>query len=632
MLFGQFLAPLYPFAKTLCDLAREPFKPHMSTTLSAAFDVYCSLIQSVCQRVNAVLGRDDKDWQMLNSCPPCQYQLKQDLPLEVRMIVEIDRKNSLRLVERRGDAALEPLREGEEEGATRLGPPKEQRDPWVSGGDYFLPREEVNLWVKEAWQDRRAEQIPSGVPSSIHAIHVHGKGSAALEWGRETNWEIGMCIRLWMQARKANLLPMVGLMHGYAHECLCQLLFLMLYIAGMGLEDGEGCEHYFSMMNALAGITQHMSVFHCHQAIAEVAYAHDHLEMYANVSRFIYNNYCQALEIMGTRNALSQSMIQAGIQVENFFEWLEEEGNYLQSLTRTAPSEMLEMEYFLKLESLTACQGCLQNIQDFWKAYKVSGNNAVTTRNTETKHRNEQENECKLIANVQALEGRLGVTSRWKEGSEEWVAAKMLVKECEYRKVLDKLEGLLVARIFEMTRLKVAGTGYKMRKHLANALKSQLKSIQAAIEACNSTAHALSPPSESELTRLHTEIWKMVTYMEDKEDTIRLAAERVGSSDPALALQIQLQGNMHSWFNCIHWQRFWAITKLKGFRRENMVHFCHGTLVMVQDWVEMDTTEDVDMGSIGEHDGKIEPDLLHAVDERSITQEVERVMYAVEDD
>lgn len=150
----------------------------------------------------------------------------------------------------------------------------------------------------------------------------------------------------------ACFLPMIGLLHGFAHIRLCQLLFLMLYIAGTGLEDGEGCERYFSIMNALAAVTRHMSIFHHRQAIAEVVYAHDHLETYANVSRFIYNNYRQLLEILGTRNALSQSMVQAGIRAENFFEWLEEEGNYLCSLTRTPPSETLEMEYYLKLESL----------------------------------------------------------------------------------------------------------------------------------------------------------------------------------------------------------------------------------------------------------------------------------------
>lgn len=44
-------------------------------------------------------------------------------------------------------------------------------------------------------------------------------------------------------------------------------------------------------------------------------------------------------------------------------------------------------------------------------------------------------------------------------GSDEWKAAKQCVAEREYRKALDKLEGLLVARIFEMSRLNVAGTG-----------------------------------------------------------------------------------------------------------------------------------------------------------------------------
>lgn len=173
-----------------------------------------------------------------------------------------------------------------------------------------------------------------------------------------------------------------------------------------------------------------------------------------------------------------------------------------------------------------------------------------------------------------------------------------------------------------------------MRKHLANALKSRSKSIQAAIEAYNTTAHAFSPPreelswdeilefsflsefdilwdartdvrkkkwvtqknrllmqqffkllsAESELTRLHTEIRRMVTYMEDEEAAIHMAAEGVCSSELALALQIQLQGNLCSQFNHIHRQRFWAITKLKGFQKGNMVHFQHETSVTAQDW------------------------------------------------
>ncbi|KAE9384969.1 hypothetical protein BT96DRAFT_841316, partial [Gymnopus androsaceus JB14] len=691
---------MQPFAKTLCNLARVPFKPHMSTQLSTAFNVYCSLIQSVRQQVQVCLGRDDSDWRVLNSCPPCQYQLKEDGPLDIRMIVEMDGNDSLRCVERRGDATIEPLKQGEEEGVPRLGPLKERKDPRVGGGDYFLSRDEVNLWAKENWEDVSPKEQPVSEPKTVLEMlweegrckeqwnNMKEKSTARsvgrfYEWGwfvllcrhmflllacdmirsGEQNKYPLACLHKYMSAEKeqrirngegkptgslgcaydcgcklgksvscsplqelalwACFLPMIGLMHGYGHEWLCQLLFLMLYIAGTGLKDGEGCEHYFSIMNALAGVTHHMSVFHRRQAIAEVAYAHDHLETYANVSRFIYNNYHQSLEILGTRNALSQSMVQAGIRAEDFFEWLEEEGNYLCSLTRTPPSETLEMEYCLKLELLSACQDRLKKVREVWKMYKGSGNDMATTRSTETKHRNEQENERKLIANVQALESKLGVTVCWKEGLEEWEAAKTLVKEHEYRKALDKLEGLLVSHIFEMSRLNVAGTGYKMRKHLANALKSQSKSIKAAIEAYNAAACALSPPceqlswdkilefsflsefdilqdartdvrtkkwatqknhllmqqffkllsAETELTRLHTEIRRMITYMEDEEETICLTAERVGCSDPALALQIKLHGNMRSRFNRLHWQRFWAITKLKGFQRENMVNF-----------------------------------------------------------
>ncbi|KAJ3730288.1 hypothetical protein C8R42DRAFT_568741, partial [Lentinula raphanica] len=55
---------------------------------------------------------------------------------------------------------------------------------------------------------------------------------------------------------------LVGAMHGYAHEQACQLLFLMLYVVGVGLEDGEGCERYFNVSNALAPVTRYQHFRH----------------------------------------------------------------------------------------------------------------------------------------------------------------------------------------------------------------------------------------------------------------------------------------------------------------------------------------------------------------------------------
>jgi hypothetical protein len=44
------------------------------------------------------------------------------------MLVTMDGNDSLRRVERRGNAALQPLQEGEEEGVPKLGPLKERLD------------------------------------------------------------------------------------------------------------------------------------------------------------------------------------------------------------------------------------------------------------------------------------------------------------------------------------------------------------------------------------------------------------------------------------------------------------------------------------------------------------------------
>lgn len=80
---------------------------------------------------------------------------------------------------------------------------------------------------------------------------------------------------------------LVGAFHGHAHNRLCQLGFLTTYVDGLGLEDLEGCERFFSKSNALASSTRHSSVFHRHQAITEFCKHSDAFETYANLSKLI---------------------------------------------------------------------------------------------------------------------------------------------------------------------------------------------------------------------------------------------------------------------------------------------------------------------------------------------------------
>lgn len=262
-------------------------------------------------------------------------------------------------------------------------------------------------------------------------------------------------------AKWCRYIPALMMMHGYGHERACQLAFMLLYVAGAGLEDLETCERYFSKSNALAAVTRHASIFHRRQAIAEYAYHTDTFETYGNLSKFIYNNYKQALKILETQDALVTRMKKANITTPTvFLDWLKEEAEYLQNLSTEPPKETLEMEYYQKLSDLYRATAIRKTTKDSWISYVRPEDGGVDkTRALERAARHAMENVRKLTDEVQGLENKLDIRIRWAEGGEEWKAAEDLVSGAKYRRALDKLEGLLVRRMFEMGRLNIAGTG-----------------------------------------------------------------------------------------------------------------------------------------------------------------------------
>lgn len=79
---------------------------------------------------------------------------------------------------------------------------------------------------------------------------------------------------------------LVGAFHGHAHNRLCQLLYLATYVSGLGLEDLEGCERFFSKSNLMAASVRYASVFHRRQILANYFKHFDTNETYANLSKF----------------------------------------------------------------------------------------------------------------------------------------------------------------------------------------------------------------------------------------------------------------------------------------------------------------------------------------------------------
>ncbi|KIO08868.1 hypothetical protein M404DRAFT_133564, partial [Pisolithus tinctorius Marx 270] len=80
----------------------------------------------------------------------------------------------------------------------------------------------------------------------------------------------------------------------------------------------------------------------------------DELEVYANLTKFLLNNYKQALDLLSNgRLTLERLMRELGVSDPDTFKlWLDEEREYLGSLLREPVEETLQMEYWQRLVNL----------------------------------------------------------------------------------------------------------------------------------------------------------------------------------------------------------------------------------------------------------------------------------------
>jgi Kyakuja-Dileera-Zisupton transposase len=346
------------------------------------------------------------------------------------------------------------------------------------------------------------------------------------------------------------------------HNRLCQLWHLATYVKGLGLEDLEGCERAFSKSNALAASLRYASIFHRKQAISTYFEHNDTFEVYQNLSKlyhnpaicasfninllatFLLNNYKQALDILDNGPcALEQAMNDLNISDKKVFEnWLEEEKVYLKGL-RKEPEETLQMEYWQKLVNLQGseymvfvnnepreltyllyCRKDLAAASNIWATAtpaSLSNGQKDSTRKIETARRHALENHEKALQAVHALELKLKITERWQPESAEWQNAGKLVAMRKYQQALDVLEGLIVARMFELTKMNRSQMGkllsfcngavltiklllgYALRKHIGKALQTRSSAIRTVLDRYNTAAQALNPPPQT----LH---WKEV--------------------------------------------------------------------------------------------------------------------------
>ncbi|KAF8150127.1 hypothetical protein B0H34DRAFT_757442 [Crassisporium funariophilum] len=301
-------------------------------------------------------------------------------------------------------------------------------------------------------------------------------------------------------AARCNHRCLVGTFHGHAHNRLCQSRFLAIYVAGLGLEDLEGCERCFAKSNALASSIRYMSVYHCRQAIWEYFRHTDKFETYQNLSTFLLNNYKQALALLDTRPAVAAALKKLGAEDEETVEgWLKEEGEYLQGLSKEPLQETREMEYYKLLMVL-----CKSELLAASQIFSIQTPSTIglrdKTASQETAQRHSMESHRRDLLAVQLMEKQMDIEKRWTPECKEWEATRKMVSRRRYQHCIDTLEGLVVACMFELTKMNMSQTGYSLRKHIANALKARSTAIRVALVKYNAAAAALCPEPGRELS------------------------------------------------------------------------------------------------------------------------------------
>ncbi|KAJ7597935.1 hypothetical protein C8J56DRAFT_772406 [Mycena floridula] len=662
---------IQPFVKALCDMHGLPFRPYLSQQFSIAFDLYLDIKAHVCQRVAVTLNRDKAHWRLANACPCCQYKVEHEEPLEFGMLFSMDGNDSLKRMHRR-----ERLQS--ETGEHQFGESKERWDPREGGSDYFLSREEVDKH-DAAQTDNSTNEEPKKSPApSCDQWHNTQDSKTKPMWGiyDESGIFLSVCRHgfvllildmvksgelrkyplavvkfllsflpedlgggydigcsfettlanspLTEEARKKGYQSLVGLFHGYAHNRLCQLRKLGTYKSGMGLEDLETCERWFANSNNLASAVRHCSIFHRRQSIAEYARHYDNFHTYPALSKFICDNYAQAAEILTSVSALKRSMREMKISSEPgvFKSWLEQERIYLESrvVGEVPEPELLRMEYLKTLEKFYQVGDLLAQARREWlisTPETVQEGQRDKTSSIETARRQQQERHSSLLLEIQALETKLQIMpqNRWTPRAEEWKETWKKVQMEKYQKALDQLEGLIVLRMFELMKLNMSQTGYKLRKHIGQSLKAQSQAIRTALERYNDAASKLSPPrpslsweivveyaflsefellrdarqdirsepwatpagrtlldkhfkilrAQEEIKRCNVEIVRLISYMEDEEKFLVKRESEIRGTDAGLAHQIFLHRMERGRANATHLRRFQALSKKAWF-------------------------------------------------------------------
>ncbi|KAL0064036.1 hypothetical protein AAF712_009002 [Marasmius tenuissimus] len=508
------------YSRALLHLHGKPRRRHLEDQLWVAYDQYLVIQRTLNERIAQALFRNNDDHFVQNICAPCMYELEDEPRLNPRILMVMDGNNSLKMVDadhKRGQARTDlrqlndprwlssiAVNRFKDEVANSQRATKKKlpvladitSTPGLSAGDSASSEANASTQHHADGNSVPCDPIPGNsgptLPNAQSETPQLSNPAEEIAWlnvleedelmkyplaitdailecyGEDIGLGYNiMCAffktlqRSGQLGAKVAALQLQGVVlafHGHAHNRKCQLYWHPTYIPGLGIFNFEE-----------SSTTRLATLFHRRQIILE------HFNFHSQDKNANFGNWAHQM----------QKCRELHMDPSDCERLLEEEWAFFMRDFTESPETVQKLDYAELLLKLWTTKALSDEAGHGKRLTIQSRRNAMFTRWSAV---NKQ---------VCIFEIDHSIPERWLPHGPEYREALEGLRCWTYQRALDKLEHLVVSRLFELTKLNMSGVSYKQRNKITAALHARADAIKKAITGYNSAALQLNPPRES---------------------------------------------------------------------------------------------------------------------------------------
>ncbi|KAG1895009.1 uncharacterized protein F5891DRAFT_1130725 [Suillus fuscotomentosus] len=584
--------------KTLCYLHDIPYRPYLKMQFSAAYDIFLEILHHISQCLRQALKRDTINWRMLNTCPACFYKLDDEPALDFEWLVSIDGNNSLK----RWDSSIY--------GTTARSDSRTARsDYWIHADtvDKFeneVKSRQTDLRNDDDWEDEPTDPDHPGAFTCVNQWRNAGPDSHKKMFAifQESGIFIASC------RHRFVLLACDMIRSGELVKYPIAIIDKLLTVYGKngGCAYNIGCAFSKTLANSTLGPRAHdlgfrmmVGAFHGHAHNQRCQL--DWHPMYISGTGHTEGKGCE--HIFSASNELAHSTRHA-----NRFHRHQAIEEHFAFWDADKYAALMSGNYFVETAELETIKAELRLSDNDFPGFFDQECIYLDVNSSYAKLQHAEG----LVAHCETL---LSVDERWLIGGDEYKCFKEEATLGKYHTALDELECLVVMRLFELSKLSLSGTGYKLRQQISKALQRRSDAIRNVINCYNIQAASLIPlrqmiawkdiaeysflgefdllcdsrtdiqdkdwarPAHCEATtkyfklcrareeiiRLNIEIRQLRTAIHDETIDTSAVIDELLVANPLLAAELKRQWRSRAAINAVHTYQLDQIERLFGF-------------------------------------------------------------------